>query len=79
MVLKDRFVRTKPHEPTKHQYDFDSAACLSIYTKAGLKMKLNLILKQTMQPYRGHNYEHEIAYAIANNALGSLDITEVIH
>ena len=27
-----------------------------------------------MQLLSGHNFEHEISYAIANNALGSIDI-----
>ena len=26
----------KPHEPTKHQYDFDSASCLALLRKIGL-------------------------------------------
>ena len=34
----------KPHEPTKHQYDFDSASCLAFIRKAGLEgeIKLNI-------------------------------------
>tara|TARA_B100000686_G_C16399156_1_gene766371 strand:- start:63 stop:773 length:711 start_codon:yes stop_codon:yes gene_type:complete len=64
----------KPHEPTKHQYDFDSAACLAFIRKAGLEGEIKLNIEANHATLSGHSYEHEIAYAIANNALGSLDI-----
>jgi hypothetical protein len=32
----------KPHEPTKHQYDFDSASCLAFLRKAGLENEIKL-------------------------------------
>ena len=64
----------KPHEPTKHQYDFDSAACIAFIRKAGLEGEIKLNIEANHATLSGHNYEHEIAYAIANNSLGSLDI-----
>ena len=64
----------KPHEPTKHQYDFDSAACLALIRKAGLENEIHLNIEVNHATLSGHNFEHEIAYAIANNALGSVDI-----
>ena len=64
----------KPHEPTKHQYDFDSAACLALIRKAGLENEIHLNIEVNHATLSGHNFEHEIAYAIANNALGSIDI-----
>ena len=30
----------KPHEPTKHQYDFDTAACLALLRKEGLEKEI---------------------------------------
>jgi len=67
-------IEPKPHEPTKHQYDFDSAACLAFIRKAGLEGEIKLNIEANHATLSGHNYEHEIAYAIANDALGSLDI-----
>ena len=64
----------KPHEPTKHQYDFDSASCLALIRKAGLEGEIKLNIEVNHATLSGHNFEHEIAYAIANNALGSIDI-----
>ena len=64
----------KPHEPTKHQYDFDSAACLALIRKAGLENEIHLNIEVNHATLSGHNFEHEISYAIANNALGSIDI-----
>ena len=64
----------KPHEPTKHQYDFDSAACIALIRKAGLENEIHLNIEVNHATLSGHNFEHEISYAIANNALGSIDI-----
>jgi xylose isomerase len=64
----------KPHEPTKHQYDFDSASCLAFLRKAGLENEIKLNIEANHATLSGHSFEHEIAYAIANEALGSLDI-----
>ena len=64
----------KPHEPTKHQYDFDSASCLALIRKAGLEKEIKLNIEVNHATLSGHNFEHEIAYAISNDALGSIDI-----
>lgn len=64
----------KPHEPTKHQYDFDSASCLALLRKAGLEKEIKLNIEANHATLSGHNFEHEIAYAISNDALGSIDI-----
>ena len=64
----------KPHEPTKHQYDFDTAACLALIRKAGLEKEIKLNIEVNHATLSGHNFEHEISYAISNNALGSIDI-----
>ena len=64
----------KPHEPTKHQYDFDSASCLAFLRSAGLEKEIKLNIEANHATLAGHSFEHEITYAIANKALGSLDI-----
>ena len=42
----------KPHEPTKHQYDFDTASCLALIRKAGLEkeIKLNIEVNDVKDP-----------------------------
>ncbi len=67
-------VEPKPHEPTKHQYDFDAASCLALLRKAGLEKEIKLNIEVNHATLSGHNFEHEIAYAICNDALGSVDI-----
>ena len=64
----------KPHEPTKHQYDFDSASCVALIRKAGLENEIQLNIEVNHATLSGHSFEHEICYAIANNTLGSIDI-----
>ncbi|MDP6785429.1 MAG: xylose isomerase, partial [Alphaproteobacteria bacterium] len=64
----------KPHEPTKHQYDFDAASCLALIRKAGLEKEIKLNIEVNHATLSGHNFEHEIAYAISNDVLGSIDI-----
>ena len=67
-------VEPKPHEPTKHQYDFDAASCLALLRKSGLDKEIKLNIEVNHATLSGHNFEHEIAYSIANDALGSVDI-----
>ncbi len=64
----------KPHEPTKHQYDFDAASCLALIRKAGLEKEIKLNIEVNHATLSGHNFEHEIAYAISNDVLGSIDV-----
>ena len=68
-------IEPKPMEPTKHQYDFDAAAVFAFLQKYGLAgqdFKLNI--EANHATLAGHSFEHEIAYAIANDLLGSVDI-----
>jgi xylose isomerase len=68
-------IEPKPMEPTKHQYDFDAAnvyAFLQRYGLDGGDFKLNI--EANHATLAGHTFEHEIAYAIANGVLGSVDI-----
>ena len=60
----------KPHEPTKHQYDFDAASCLALIRKAGLEKEIKLNIEVNHATLSGHNFEHEVAYAISNDVLG---------
>ncbi|MEE8271359.1 MAG: xylose isomerase [Alphaproteobacteria bacterium] len=67
-------IEPKPCEPTKHQYDHDSATVHAFLQKYGLEREVKLNIEVNHATLAGHTYEHEIAYAIANDLLGSFDI-----
>ena len=67
-------IEPKPHEPTKHQYDFDAASCLALIRKIGLEKEIKLNIEVNHATLSGHSFEHEVLYAITNNVLGSVDI-----
>ena len=51
-----------------------AASCLAFLRKAGLENEIKLNIEANHATLSGHSFEHEISYAIANDALGSLDI-----
>jgi len=63
----------KPMEPTKHQYDFDAAACLNFIGRNGLDGIVKLNLETNHATLAGHSIMHELEYARIHNALGSID------
>ena len=66
-------IEPKPCEPTKHQYDYDSAACHAFLQKYGLVDEFKLNIECNHATLAGHTFQHEIAYAIANGIFGSVD------
>jgi len=67
-------IEPKPQEPTKHQYDYDSAAVHAFLRKYGLEGEIKVNIESNHATLAGHTFEHEIAYAVANGIFGSLDI-----
>jgi xylose isomerase len=68
-------IEPKPKEPTKHQYDFDAAAVIAFFERYGLSRDdFRLNIEANHATLAGHSFEHEIAYAIANDAFGSVDM-----
>lgn len=67
------YIEPKPKEPTKHQYDFDAASCHAFLQKYGLAKHFKMNLEANHATLAGHTLHHEIAYALANNILGSVD------
>ncbi|QDT64360.1 xylose isomerase [Calycomorphotria hydatis] len=63
----------KPKEPTKHQYDFDAAACLNFIGRNGLDGIVKLNLETNHATLAGHTMMHEMEYARMHDALGSID------
>jgi xylose isomerase len=64
----------KPKEPTKHQYDFDTATVYAFLQRYGLQNEVKLNLEANHATLAGHSFEHEIAMAAAFGLLGSLDM-----
>lgn len=69
-------IEPKPKEPTKHQYDFDSATTIAFLQKYGLKDYFKLNLEANHATLAGHTFEHEIRTAAINGMLGSLDANQ---
>ena len=66
-------IEPKPCEPTKHQYDYDGAACYSFLQKYGLADEFKLNIECNHATLAGHTFQHEVAYAIAHGIFGSVD------
>ena len=67
-------IEPKPKEPTKHQYDYDTASIYGLLKSYGLEKDVKLNLEQNHAILAGHTFEHEIALAAALGIFGSLDI-----
>jgi xylose isomerase len=67
-------IEPKPHEPTKHQYDFDTATVYGFLLRYGLEKDVKLNIEANHATLAGHSFEHEVAMAIALGILGSIDI-----
>lgn len=63
----------KPKEPTKHQYDYDAAACMNFLRANGLQDKVKLNIETNHATLAGHTMAHELEYARIQGALGSID------
>jgi xylose isomerase len=68
-------IEPKPREPSKHQYDYDSAAVYAFFQNYGLsKDDFKLNIENNHATLAGHTFEHEVAYAVANGLFGSIDM-----
>jgi len=72
-------VEPKPHEPTKHQYDFDTASVSGFLRRYGLEKEVKVNIESNHATLAGHTFEHEIAVAAANGILGSIDANRGDH
>ena len=66
-------IEPKPMEPTKHQYDHDAAAVHGLLLELGLAKEIKLNIEANHATLSGHSFQHELAYAVANGLLGSVD------
>ena len=66
-------IEPKPMEPTKHQYDYDVATVFGFLVSHGLENEYRVNIEANHATLAGHSFHHEVAYAIANGILGSID------
>ncbi len=69
-------IEPKPMEPTKHQYDFDTATVIGFLTKHGLTNDFKINIENNHATLAGHTFAHEIQTAADAGLLGSLDINQ---
>src|SRR5262249_35232253 len=67
-------IEPKPHEPTKHQYDFDVSTVYGFLKRYDLENDVKVNVEANHATLAGHSFEHEIAMASALGILGSVDI-----
>jgi len=67
-------IEPKPFEPTKHQYDRDTATVAAFLQRYGLEKEVQVNIEVNHATLAGLDFEHEIACAIAYGILGSIDI-----
>ncbi len=63
----------KPFEPTKHQYDHDTATVHAFLQRWDLADELRVNIEVNHATLAGHDFHHEIAYAVDAGILGSVD------
>ena len=67
------YLEPKPKEPTKHQYDFDSAACYAFLQKYDLLEHFKLNIEANHATLAGHTFIHELEFCLTNGIFGSVD------
>ncbi len=69
-------IEPKPKEPTKHQYDFDTATVLGFLRKYNLQDDFKLNIEANHATLAGHTFEHELNLCRINGVLGSIDANQ---
>ncbi len=72
----DFYVEPKPKEPTKHQYDFDSATVIGFLNKYGLQNDFKLNIEANHATLAMHTFQHELRTARVNGMFGSIDANQ---
>lgn len=66
-------IEPKPMEPTKHQYDFDSATVIAFLREFDLMDDFKLNLEVNHATLAHHTFQHELQVAANAGLLGSMD------
>lgn len=67
------FIEPKPMEPSKHQYDFDSATVLGFLRQYDLLDDFKINVEVNHATLASHTFQHELQVAADAGALGSID------
>ena len=67
------FIEPKPAEPSKHQYDFDSATVVGFLNKYGLEKDFKINIEVNHATLAQHTFQHELQVAADAGMLGSVD------
>lgn len=67
------FIEPKPMEPSKHQYDFDSATVVGFLQAQGLADDFKLNVEVNHATLALHSFQHELQVAADAGMLGSID------
>jgi xylose isomerase len=70
------YVEPKPKEPTKHQYDFDSATVIGFLKKYGLEKDFKLNIEANHATLAMHTFQHELRVAREEGFFGSIDANQ---
>ncbi len=66
-------IEPKPMEPTKHQYDQDTETVIGFLRANGLDKDFKVNIEVNHATLAGHTFAHELAVAVDNGMLGSID------
>ena len=66
-------IEPKPMEPIKHQYDVDTETVIGFLRANGLDKDFKVNIEVNHATLAGHTFEHELAVAVDNGMLGSID------
>ncbi|NLI57477.1 MAG: xylose isomerase [Clostridium sp.] len=69
-------IEPKPKEPTKHQYDFDTATVHGFLLKYGLEDYFKMNIEANHATLAAHTFQHELHVARINGLFGSIDANQ---
>ncbi len=67
------FIEPKPMEPSKHQYDFDTATAIGFLKEHGLDKDFKINIEVNHATLAQHTMQHELTVAANAGMLGSID------
>ncbi len=66
-------IEPKPMEPSKHQYDFDTATVIGFLNKYGLAGDFKMNIEVNHATLAGHSFQHELQVAADAGLFASID------
>ncbi|MBE5816642.1 MAG: xylose isomerase [Clostridiales bacterium] len=70
------YIEPKPKEPTKHQYDFDTATVCAFLQKYNLMDRFKMNIETNHATLATHDVQHELRVARINGLFGSVDANQ---